>query len=309
MKFLLLLLTILISASAFIQAADVGLNDANLLQKRLESGSASERLLAVQQCSTNIGIALDINPHTGQPWGAVDDNIVPPLIQALKDQDSKVRDRACGAFAKIAVSTQRVNYPWIQGHPDLTKFPVLKEMFLELMDDPEKHIRENAMRIYVLTWPFNQVIEQKVIKQFYIEQSEIIKDLIVEGLLISGKPSLSALQFIIERLNEPHYATLAAQAVFESLTPPPKELLVPIGSAFSRCIEEQQDNAYKKQTFAKVLGAYGSQAKMYLPKLNQIFSEESNPVIKATLKSVIQAIDSNQPSIPFNKQAHIISTK
>jgi len=262
----------------------------------LKSPDASVRASAMSAIVH--AVAVTARPTSHGTEETVGNEIIPFLAQGLEDPDENVRSAAVGGLAMVAVSTERVLHPALPGKLDLTSYEPVRDALIKAMSDTNESVRVGAIRTYALSFKTTPEIEQKWINQFHSDQSEQVKDLILDAIVVGQSYSPQAAQFVVSQLQDPARAYQAAKAILLEMKPPPMQALPLIVSKLTGATDKGEMDMY-----VRAVGAYGEKARQYLGLLKQLLAKETDPVVKGNLQATIERIsgvakDAASPKVP-----------
>lgn len=226
-------------------------------------------------------IKASIRPSDKSRADRVGNEVLPLLIRGLTDPDDRVRIAASDGLAMIAAATKRVQYPPRPDLPDITSGASAREALLQASSNSSEAVRLGAIRAF----PTDPRVEQSWISQFQTEQSEEVKKLLLDAILVGQSYSPEAVNFVVSQLQDERYAYEAAKAIVLEMKVPPLEALPLIASGLG-----QSPDPGKRDLFARALSSYGERARPYLSEVENMLGRETDPTVKENLRNAIRRI-------------------
>ena len=192
----------------------------------------------------------------GESPEAVGNDLIPLLLTALSDPEPKVRSNAAATLHAIALYTLPKSQPLAPGATDIKGNSQVQEALLKAMRDPLPETRQSALAAYLLTYPVDAALQDKLVDRFTTERDDpLIQQTIIGALVFDGAPTDKANALLNSLVTSPVNSYKVAQAVVATTTPP-DNLLPQLVKQLSST--EDKD---KRGLFAGSVAQFGSKAK------------------------------------------------
>jgi hypothetical protein len=191
---------------------------------------------------------------------------VPILVKALNDSDVKVRQSAISGLRGIAWFTSRIIYPSLTNGPNLAADPSIQQALLKATSDSDPTVRQLALEAYVLTYKLTPDLEQKIIAEFNsykpMPGQEDLRFGLLGFLVIDRSPSPIAVNFIVQKIDDPQFGIVALQSLASLKEPPPDVLPKLLSEVGRHNISEP-----RKSALIRAINAYGPAAQAQLKQI------------------------------------------
>jgi HEAT repeat protein len=227
------------------------------LRSQMSSPTSQVRASALEQF-------IDHLDPTSQPQQLGE--ALPVFVEALSDSDSKVREFTATGLLIVAEATMRVEVPARPNFPDPAANPKMQQALSTAMSDADLNVRVAAIQAYAATYKLSPDLEQKIIDTFNsyqptAGQPDARFDLL--GSLVNDRsPSPVAVDFIVQKIDDPKYG-ITALGSLASLKKPPVEALPKLLSEAA----QHDTSKDRRSALVQAVNAYGPSAQAQLERI------------------------------------------
>lgn len=232
--------------------------------------------------------AKDLATNSPEKLGA---EIFPVFQKALNDKDQNVRRSAAGAIHRvIAASVASQNFKLQHGvkldlRSDSALLETATKILLDHIGDEDLEVRRSVISALATGIPITQQIEQALFNLYSTERDPRCRSVILAYFSQSKSPR--AKETIMAGLNDVdgEVRGWAANAI-SKFTP----LDVAALDRLVVCLKTET-NIFAKQKIVDAIGVYEKAAVKHVPILNEIYENETNELIRASIRSSILRVD------------------
>jgi HEAT repeat protein len=210
----------------------------------------------------------------------LNDKILPLITIALTDNDAEVRER--GAVTAVLISQVLTEFRTFNKKPpvDIQSFPALKDALLKALVDSSPVVRENAIMALFGGFGLLPEAENVLVKQFSADPSPKVRAVMVE--VLGQRPSPKAVGVLINALQDEndHVRGSAARALSE-IKPP---------DVLPKLVGALKPGSPSVGTILNAISAYGAEAKVYLPELEEMRKKETDQQNKKRYDDLISKL-------------------
>lgn len=208
-----------------------------------------------------------------------------PLIEAgLGDADVAVRKDAIAALGRMALAARsNATHGKSNADADPAAYGPFTNAVLGLIDDSDAEVRSIAIPTAWLMFGMTPVLETHLVARFDQETNAIVRKGVLTTLINAGRYSPRVQQLFIDALgdHDPDVQGWGAKGVQKSR---PRAALPLLVTGLS------SSNSFVRARCVSALGAYGPDARPYLPALKNSALHESDPTVKAALQHALDQV-------------------